>query len=149
MRPFSWDLPINKASLKQSNARPGQQFSKRFIFVINSFFFSSFKHHLQAMLRTIAFLNIKPHWHFDKILSKNRQYLLNNISNNSENTGTKILGEEILRKRAFSVDFSVCLGKFSWPGYLMEKSVFYSCPLKQGGLNKFLYRTSLTEVIIH
>ena len=29
-----------------------------------------------------------------------------------------------------SVDFSVCLGKFFSPEYLVEKPVFYSCTLK-------------------
>ena len=35
------------------------------------------------MLRTIAFPNIKLHWHFDKFLSKNSaSCLLSNLSNN-------------------------------------------------------------------
>ena len=35
------------------------------------------------MLRTIVFTNIKPHWHFDKILSINSvSCLLGNLSNN-------------------------------------------------------------------
>ena len=39
------------------------------------------------MLQTIAFPNIKPHWHFDKILSENSaNYLLGNLSNNLDNT---------------------------------------------------------------
>ena len=45
------------------------------------------------MLRTIAFPNIEPHRHFDKILSKkSANYLLGNLSNNLDNTGRMLNG---------------------------------------------------------
>ena len=45
------------------------------------------------MLRAIAFSNTKPHWHFDKILSKNSaNSLLSNLSNNLDNAGRILNG---------------------------------------------------------
>ena len=51
------------------------------------------------MLRSIPFPNIKPHWHFDKILSENSaRCLLSNLSNNLDNAWRMLNGPKLFFK---------------------------------------------------